>query len=93
MLRGIGFWAMLAASLLVMCDRSGRADELEDFFETKFRPVLVGTLFRCHGGLKTSGALRIDSRELLLEGGESGPAIVPGNPLASLLIKLSLPLV
>ena len=40
MLRGIGFWAMLAASLLVMCDRSGRADEREDFFETKFRSVL-----------------------------------------------------
>ena len=78
---------LLAVSLLAMNSRSARADERDDFFEAKIRPVLVGTCFRCHGGTKTAGELRIDSRETLLKGGESGPAIVPGKPEESLLIK------
>lgn len=78
---------LLTASLLMMSSHSARADERDDFFEVKIRPVLVGTCFRCHGGTKTSGELRIDSRETLLKGGESGPAIVPGKPEESLLIK------
>ena len=78
---------MLIASLLTRHVQLVRADERADFFETKIRPVLVGTCFRCHGDVKTSGALRIDSREMLLKGGESGPAIVPGKPDESLLIK------
>ena len=78
---------LLLASLLAMSRHSARADDRDDFFEAKIRPVLVGTCFRCHGGTKTSGELRIDSRETLLKGGESGPAIVPGKPEESLLIK------
>ncbi len=78
---------MLVASLLATGDYPARADERDDLFEAKIRPVLVGTCFRCHGDAKTSGGLRIDSRETLLKGGESGPAIVPGKPEESLLIK------
>ena len=79
---------LLFASLLVAgSGLPARADQPTDFFEAKIRPVLVGTCFRCHGDTKTSGELRIDSREMLLKGGESGPAIVPGDPEASLLIR------
>jgi len=56
-------------------------------FENQIRPVLVETCFRCHGDSKVSGMLRVDSREALLKGGESGAAIVPGKPEESLLIK------
>ncbi|RLS42097.1 MAG: DUF1553 domain-containing protein [Planctomycetota bacterium] len=63
------------------------ADEQADHFEAKIRPVLAGTCFRCHGDSKTGGNLRIDSRQALLTGGDSGPAIVPGNPEESLLLK------
>jgi len=63
------------------------AHERETFFEINIRPVLAGTCFKCHGGEKTSGKLRVDSRASLVAGGESGPAIVPGNVEASLLIK------
>ena len=64
------------------------ADESSDaLFENSIRPVLVETCFRCHGDTKVSGALRVDSPESLLTGGESGTAIVPGQPEESLLIK------
>lgn len=66
---------------------SVRADEQDDYFEAKIRPVLAGTCFRCHGDSKTGGNLRIDSRDALMQGGDSGPAIVPGNPEESLLLK------
>ena len=48
---------------LLPSTREASADERDDFFEAKIRPVLVGSCFRCHGDSKTSGALRIDSRE------------------------------
>ena len=67
--------------------RPARGDEREDFFEAKIRPILAGTCFRCHGDAKTGGELRVDARESLLKGGDSGPAIVPGNPDESLLIR------
>lgn len=59
----------------------------EEFFEKRIRPVLAENCFRCHGGQKTSGGLRVDSRASLIAGGESGPAIEPGAPLASLLLR------
>jgi len=59
----------------------------EAFFERSVRPVLAGTCFRCHGGDKVSGGLRVDTREVLLAGGDSGPAIVPGDSDGSLLIR------
>ena len=63
-----------------------QAGDPDDFFEAKIRPVLLGTCFRCHGDLKTSARLRVDSRSALVQGGSSGPAIEPGNPEDSLLI-------
>lgn len=56
-------------------------------FESRVRPVLVKACFRCHGDGKVSGELRVDSRDALLKGGETGPAIVPGEPAESLLVK------
>jgi hypothetical protein len=56
-------------------------------FENHIRPVLADTCFRCHGGERVSGSLRVDSQEALLAGGESGVAIVPGHPEQSLLIR------
>ena len=57
------------------------------FFETSIRPLLVEKCFKCHGEKKQWGGLRLDSRESLLRGGESGAAIVPGKPDTSLLIS------
>ncbi len=60
-------------------------DSPGDFFEKSVRPVLVKRCLKCHGE-KQSGGLRLDSRAGLMKGGESGPAVVPGKPAASLLI-------
>ena len=57
------------------------------FFETKIRPVLVARCHECHGpDSKPEGNLRVDSLAGLLKGGESGPAIKPGDAKGSLLI-------
>ena len=62
------------------------ADQAE-FFETKVRPVLAESCGKCHGATKQASGLRLDSREALLEGGENGPAVVPGDPDKSLLVQ------
>jgi hypothetical protein len=56
------------------------------FFESKIRPVFATKCLTCHGDLKMGG-LRLDSREAVLKGGDSGPAITPGDPDKSLLIQ------
>jgi hypothetical protein len=61
-------------------------DSPEAFFETKIRPVLVGNCYVCHTGMQ-SGGLRLDSREAVLKGGKSGPAVVPGKPDESVLLQ------
>ena len=62
------------------------ADQLK-YFETHVRPLLVEKCYRCHSDQKQSGQLRIDSREGLLLGGESGPAVVEGHLEESLLLE------
>jgi hypothetical protein len=57
------------------------------FFESKVRPVLIEHCIRCHGPNKKRGGLRLDSLQAILEGGNAGPAIVPGKPDESYLIK------
>jgi hypothetical protein len=58
-----------------------------DFFESKVRPVLVANCLECHGPNKHKSDLRLDSREAMLKGGETGPAVVPGKPQESLLVE------
>ncbi len=57
-----------------------------EFFEARIRPVLAKNCFACHTETHLGG-LRVDSREGLLRGGNSGPAIEPGNVAGSLLIR------
>src|SRR5438477_11544691 len=82
---------LVAIAVFASCAGNLRAQRVsadrEAFFEAKIRPVLAGTCFKCHGGQKTSGGLRVDSRAALLKGGEDGPAIVPGDPDASSIVR------
>lgn len=57
------------------------------FFEQHVRPLLVAHCQECHAGNRQRGGLRLDSRQAVLDGGDSGPAVVPGDPGGSLLIE------
>ena len=59
-----------------------------EFFERKIRPVLVKECYSCHssGAKKVRGGLRLDSRAGMRAGGETGPAVVPGQPEESVLL-------
>jgi hypothetical protein len=89
----LGLWVWLTAGLpgpAAAADTGPKPDASpasEAFFELRVRPTLAGTCFPCHGGKKTSAGLRVDSRSGLLKGGDSGPAVVPGDPAGSLLIR------
>ena len=80
---------VLISALLAIEESAEKRPTAEhmQFFETRVRPLLIEHCFRCHGDKKQWGGLRLDSREALLQGGESGAAVVPGQPGESLLIS------
>ncbi len=61
--------------------------EAATFFESEVRPLLAAKCIQCHGGKKQEGNLRLDTLEGFLNGGDSGPSIVPGKPDESMLIE------
>ena len=78
---------VLALVLTVTLARAAEpTPEQLTFFETKIRPVLVTECYDCHAGEKHKGGLRLDSRDALRLGGDTGAAVVPGNVADSLLI-------
>ncbi|HND52024.1 MAG TPA: hypothetical protein PLV92_06500, partial [Pirellulaceae bacterium] len=61
-------------------------------FEKAIRPVLVAHCYECHSAEaaakgKLQAGLQLDTKQGVLTGGESGPAIVPGDSKKSLLIR------
>ncbi|MFM8577892.1 MAG: PSD1 and planctomycete cytochrome C domain-containing protein, partial [Planctomycetaceae bacterium] len=74
---------MLAACIRCIADDfvSSSADEgIVRVFEAEVRPILVARCTRCHGPDEQKAGLRLDSLVGMLRGGDSGPAIVPGDP-------------
>ncbi len=69
--RGGDWWILL---LLV-----SNAHAEDDFFEARVRPILVDRCYSCHAGIHAKGGLRLDSRQGWQAGGESGPALIPGD--------------
>ncbi len=91
--RAICWPAVLVAGTALLVPRahaedSAKADGLR-LFEEKIQPVLKAECFRCHSGEaeKVKGGLRLDSREAVLKGGDTGPAIVLQKSAESLLIQ------
>ena len=64
------------------------AGDLE-FFEKQIRPLLVQHCYECHSGAskKIQGGLRLDASAAWLAGGDTGPAVVPGDLDKSLLVR------
>jgi hypothetical protein len=83
-------WAALTVPGVAAATPLGDPAQAEiAFFESKVRPVLSTQCYSCHSRLatKVKGGLLVDSREAMLKGGDSGPAIVPGQPDKSRLIQ------
>ncbi|MBS1830381.1 MAG: PSD1 domain-containing protein [Acidobacteria bacterium] len=78
---GFFFVAIVAGAAWPLCAQTGA-----NFFESRVRAVLAKNCYACHTGSELGG-LRVDSRERLLRGGKSGPAIVPGKANESLLLR------
>ncbi len=86
-------WAILVCAFgtapLLGCLAAEPTPAQLQFFENRIRPVLAENCYKCHSqqSEKVKAGLLVDSREALLKGGENGPALIPGNPEKSLLIK------
>ncbi|MCC6154707.1 MAG: DUF1549 domain-containing protein, partial [Candidatus Hydrogenedentes bacterium] len=81
--------AVEAALVLAGVEQKSAPQFSEDaihFFESKVRPVLVEHCQSCHGPEKQKSNLRLDSRDAILQGGDHGAAVVPGDVAKSLLI-------
>ena len=85
--------ALVATVAMVAAVRAETAAAAHDpaaieFFESRIRPVLVEHCYKCHSAAEASpkGELRLDTATLLLRGGASGAAIVPGQPGEGVLL-------
>ncbi|MFT5050568.1 MAG: mono/diheme cytochrome c family protein [Chlamydiales bacterium] len=74
-------------ALLLVPGLEVHAQSDRDFFETRVRPLLSTNCVECHDQETDKGGLIVSTREALLKGGYSGPAIVPGAPDDSLLLQ------
>jgi len=85
MLKKISLFIYLC--LLPSCFAISKAET--EFFETKIRPILAQNCYKCHSSTseKVKGKLLLDNKAGSLKGGETGPAIVPGDLEKSLLFK------
>ena len=74
-----------------MASSSAQADDAarKAFFEAKIRPVLVNHCYECHAqdAATVEASLFLDNREGVLAGGDTGPAVVPGDLDRSLLLR------
>jgi hypothetical protein len=77
------------ALAFTLCGVANLSAQDAAFFESRIRPALVKYCHECHSveSGKSKGGLRVDSREALLKGGESGPAVVPHSLQRSLLFQ------
>ncbi|MFM7037615.1 MAG: DUF1553 domain-containing protein [Planctomycetaceae bacterium] len=74
----------LTALLFCLCCSPLSADDL---YQREIRPLLAQKCAACHGVLRQAGGLRLDFGGGIHHGGESGPAVIPGQPEQSLLLQ------
>ncbi|MFT5465024.1 MAG: hypothetical protein ACI8UO_000110 [Verrucomicrobiales bacterium] len=85
-------FTILIISFVGLTAAAAAGDEISPagraYFENRIRPVLVEKCFECHSATskEIGGKLLLDSNAGLLKGGESGPALIAGNPDESLIM-------
>ncbi|QDT26595.1 DUF1553 domain-containing protein [Gimesia panareensis] len=81
--------ALSSLQVLSAADEAPLKEHETEFFESKIRPVLIKHCYECHAADAKSirGGLLLDTRAGTLQGGDSGPSVVPGKPAESLLLE------
>ena len=89
----LGFGFFFGAGLLPLLGNDTLSEKDRAYFENKIRPLLVKHCYECHSAdsKKLGGKLRLDHRDGLLAGGESGPVFIKGKPDESLTACFSTP--
>jgi mono/diheme cytochrome c family protein len=59
-----------------------------EFYTGHVKPIFQKHCFRCHAGMNRRGGLSMATRAGIMKGGKTGPDIVPGDPDASLMVRL-----
>lgn len=89
-------WVAVGLAICLAAVTSGNEQEVAgtsagdiEFFEKRVRPILVARCYECHASTsqKLRGGLFVDSREGLMQGGDTGPAVAPGKPDQSLFVE------
>jgi hypothetical protein len=82
----------MPASLKRLALLSAKTPPESSFYAKRINPILDANCVTCHGESKQSGGLRMDSYQLLMQGGKDGPVIIAGSPEKSLLFhRVTLP--
>ncbi len=82
--------SILPFIIAAICASRGVAPATDgvEFFEKNVRPLLISRCYECHSAAKKiKGGLALDTKESTLKGGESGVAVMPGDPGKSRLIE------
>src|SRR5882757_698092 len=80
--------ALLACTAGGMLGAAQPTAQQGEFFEKQIRPILAERCCECHSAeKKQKGGLSLDTREATLKGGDTGPALIAGDPEKSLLIE------
>ena len=77
--------SLLLAFFSIIPGARGESDT--DFYESQIRPLFIKYCVKCHGAEKQESDLRLDSPQHWETGGLNGPAILPGKPEDSLLLR------
>ncbi|MCP4786726.1 MAG: DUF1553 domain-containing protein [Fuerstiella sp.] len=88
-LRDLARGIVLSYLMTIAATAADLSQEQLDFFESRIRPVLVEYCYECHNSADaTDGELVVDHRDALLNGGDGGPIIAPGQPAKSRLLAI-----
>ena len=79
---------LLSLSMLLLSSNLLAEDTGVQFFEKNIKPVLTTQCYSCHSSTSkdVKGGLSLDTRQGILNGGDSGPSVVPGKIDESLLL-------
>ena len=86
-LAGEGVWLLALFLTVNMPGLVAAQDEPPPDFETHISPLFEAHCLSCHGTSQPQGDLDLTTHESTLQGGKTGPALVPGSPLESLLLE------